>query len=744
MDARRYLETVGSEVKGIFIENRMILSFEEWVDAFFQEPDRHARSSAQYLLAALDHFGSEMIDTPEGKVRRFALFDRPFDAGVGRVAGQEEAQGAIYRILANFVRARRANKLVLLHGPNGSSKSSIVDALGRGLEVYSRKAEGVLYKINWVFPSEKIAKSSIGFGEKIGPHGELATFAHLDSESLDARIPCELKDHPLFLVPHRERRKLVADALGRRGKSDFVVSEYIEDGELCHKCRQIYSGLLAAYNGDFLKVLRHVQVERFYVSQRYMSGAVTVEPQLSVDAAYMQLTADRSAGQLPPALQNLDLFSPYGPLVYANRGMIEYSDLLKRQPETYKYLLGTTESGVLPLEHFLLHLDQVMIATSNEKHLAAFKQMPDFASFKGRIELVRVPYLRRAKVEQEIYDAQVTRAAVGGKHIAPHATQVAALWAVLTRLRRPEPGNYTGEERDLIEDLSPLEKLRLYEEGRAPDRLPGAKARTLRKSVSDLYHETDKLPRYEGMSGASAREIKTVIFNAAQSDNHECLTPLAVLEEIRELCRDKSVYEFLQAEASDGYQDPEGFADLVEAVYLDDIDEEIRDSMGLITENKYQELFERYLLNVSHWVKGEKITDRVTGRSDFPEEERMGEIERIVKPEDEDRSQFRRALISTVGAWRLDHPGESEVVYARIFPDLFRRMRDHFFEERKRTIRRNKENVLKYLSVDERGQLEPKDVEAVERTLTEMRDRYGYCEHCSRDAIAYLMQRRYA
>ena len=744
MDARRYLETVGSEVKEIFVENRMILSFEEWIAAFMRDPDRHARSSAQYLLDTLDHFGSETVRGPRGEERRFSLFDRPFDGGQGRVAGQEEAQSAIYRILGNFVRAGRANKLLLLHGPNGSAKSSIVEALGRGLEVYSRKSEGALYKINWVFPAEKLVRSSIGFGEKVGPHGELATYAHLDSESVDARIPCELKDHPLFLIPHRERRKLLAEGLSRAGKTDFVPSEYVLEGELCHKCRQIYAGLLGAYNGDYLKVLRHVQVERFYVSQRYMSGAVTVEPQLSVDASYMQLTADRSAGQLPPALQNLDLFSPFGPLVYANRGLIQYSDLLKRQPESYKYLLGTTETGVLPLEHFLLHLDEVMIATSNEKHLAAFKQTPDFASFKGRIELVRVPYLRRAKVEQEIYDAQVTRAAVGGKHIAPHSTKVAALWAVLTRLRRPEADAYPSAQRDLVEDLSPMEKLRLYDDGKAPDRLPGPQARELRKLIPDLYGESDGHTRYEGQTGASAREIKTAIFNAAQTPAYSCLTPTAVLDELRSLCKDKSVYEFLQQEPNGGYHDPDGFLEVVEAEYLDEIDEEIRGSMGLVTEDRYQELFERYLVNVSHWVKGEKIANRVTGGYDWPDEDRMAEIEAIVKPAEEERGAFRRALISTVGAWRLDHPGETSVEYPRIFPDLFRRMRDHFYEERKRTLRRNKENVLRYLAPDERSSLAAKDAEVVEATLRRMHDEYGYCEHCAKDAIALLMSRRYA
>ena len=91
-------------------------------------------------------------------------------------------------------------------------------------------------------------------------------------------------------------------------------------GELCHKCRKVYAALLAAANGDWLRVLRNVQVRRFYLSRRYLVGAVTVEPQMSADAAYHQISSDRSQANLPAALQNVVMFEPHGPLVNANRG----------------------------------------------------------------------------------------------------------------------------------------------------------------------------------------------------------------------------------------------------------------------------------------------------------------------------------------------------------------------------------------------------------------------------------------
>jgi predicted Ser/Thr protein kinase len=404
-----------------------------------------------------------------------------------------------------------------------------------------------------------------------------------------------------------------------------------------------------------------------------------------VDAGVRQISVDRSAASLPPSLHSVALVEPAGPLVSANRGLIEYSDLLKRNPDAFKYLLGTSETARVTFHQLVLQLDLVLVASANEKQLAEFKDRQEFASFKGRLELVRVPYLRRASVEREIYDRQITPAAVG-KHVAPHATRVAALWAVLTRLKRPIPERYQGEVREVMEELAPLEKLRLYDSGAAPDRLSLGQAKVLRAHAADLYRESDVYPNYEGRSGASAREIKTALFNAAQDPRTRCVTPLAVLEELAAICRDKSVHDFLSQEVVDGYHDHEEFVRVVEAEYLDTIDDEIRDAMGLVSDAQYRELFERYVTLVSHWVKGEKVRNPLTGEYGPPDEHRMAEIEKIVMPSGDDRKDFRRSLITSVGAFRLDHPDGATIDYPSIFPDLFRRLRDHFYEERKREL----------------------------------------------------------
>ncbi|HZN94272.1 MAG TPA: serine protein kinase PrkA, partial [Myxococcales bacterium] len=288
MDAKRTLQTIGSEVSNDFAKSRTILSFEEYLKLFAQEPRRQSRNAAQYLKDVIDHFGIDQVSHPSGKIRRFKIFDLMENERDGRVAGQEEVQNAIYRLVGNFVRAGRINKLIFLHGPNGSAKSSIVDALKRGMEQYSELPQGALYKLNWVFPTDKLIKGSIGFGEKLAAGGELASYAHLEVENIEVRQPCEMRDHPLFVLPRVDRRRMLEQAYKEMkdepGGKDFVIPDSIMEGELCHKCRRIYTALMSVNHGDYLKVLRHVQVERFYISRRYQTGTMTVEPQMSVDA----------------------------------------------------------------------------------------------------------------------------------------------------------------------------------------------------------------------------------------------------------------------------------------------------------------------------------------------------------------------------------------------------------------------------------------------------------------------------
>src|SRR5262249_58889729 len=148
VDSLCYLQSVGEQVQQSVLRNKTILACQEYMEAYFERPRVHARDAAQYIRDCFDFYGTEAVQRSSGPVRRFKLFDRPFDLGPNSsqegeggapVCGQEDVQNAIYRILSGFVRRGRMNKLILLHGPNGSAKSSSAAAIQRALVDDARK-----------------------------------------------------------------------------------------------------------------------------------------------------------------------------------------------------------------------------------------------------------------------------------------------------------------------------------------------------------------------------------------------------------------------------------------------------------------------------------------------------------------------------------------------------------------------------------------------------------------------------
>lgn len=129
----------------------------------------------------------------------------------------------------------------------------------------------------------------------------------------------------------------------------------------------------------------------------------------------------------------------------------------------------------------------------------------------------------------------------------------------------------------------------------------------LRAGIRNIYEETASNVDFEGRTGVSPREIRTVLFDAAQSTDHACLSPLAVLNELDELCRRTSEFDWLkEKQLAGGYHDHRLFRDVARSRLLDTIEDEMRAASGLVDEVRYGELFERYISHVSLWVKGEK------------------------------------------------------------------------------------------------------------------------------------------
>ena len=204
------LKALAGAVADEFESTGRILSFDEWFELLCQDPAVHARASAGYIKDAFDHFGRRPVRTPSGHIDRFCLFDQDMD-GWHRLVGQEEAQNELYEAIDGFVRLGRVNKLLLLVGPNGSAKSTMLESIQRALEVYSRTEKGALYRFSWVFPTKRTTSGGIGFGESLRDAVGEETFARLGASELDSRVADEYKDHPILLIPVAARRKVLAD-----------------------------------------------------------------------------------------------------------------------------------------------------------------------------------------------------------------------------------------------------------------------------------------------------------------------------------------------------------------------------------------------------------------------------------------------------------------------------------------------------------------------------------------------------
>src|SRR4029078_11072083 len=175
-------------------------------------------------------------------------------------------------------------------------------------------------------------------------------------------------------------------------------------------------------------------------------------------------------------------------------------------------------------------------------------------------------------------------------------------------MSNPPDEKYGKTLSDLVVKLGPLEKALLYADTITPEGLSTEQQRELVAGVEKIARESDNYPNYEGRTGASAREMKLVIMNAAQSAKHACLSPFAVFDELEELVRGVTVYEFLKQEPlPGGFHENRKFIFQVRDKLIETIDDEMRTSMGLVDERRYIDRFERYAAHVSYWVKQAEV-----------------------------------------------------------------------------------------------------------------------------------------
>ncbi|MBF0314388.1 MAG: hypothetical protein HQK52_13305 [Oligoflexia bacterium] len=735
-NSKEWVKDASDAQKGV----NEILSFEEYVALAEKRPCLECRPSCKYIKDIFEYFGK----SPRGD---YNLFIKE-SANSTAVYGQQRVYEHIYQNILNFTEEGFNNKFILLVGPNGSAKTSIVRKLMEGAEEYSKCDNGALYSFSWIFPIESYIKGTLGF-ERRGEQKESCssqTYAYLEDREISSILSSELRDHPLLLIPASKRQQMIDTWLKAfPSELETVRKSYLYYGDISKRNRMIYDALLQSYQGNLAEVLKHIRVERFAISKRYSVGAVTIEPQLHVDLRIQQITMDRRLATLPPSLQSLNLFSVQGENAMANRGILEFSDLLKRPLDAFKYLIMTMESRTINLQGILTELDIFFIGSSNEIHLSAFKQHPDYYSFRGRINFIKVPYLLNAEEEVKIYNDQI--ASLKSKmNFEPHALECLCLWAVMTRLRPALAKNYKDKKLgELVTTLNPLEKALLYSNEFLPARLDSEEKKLLKVSIQDVIREFENENLYEGKFGISPREIKQIIYEI--SSKGLMVTFVDILDFLNKFIDRKNEHDFLNIAPQGDYANPVRFIELLKDYQLEIFDHELRDSLNLVDDRSYEGYLIRYVQNITSLIKGEKIKSQITGRYEDIDHFFVKEFENNIKLK-ESPEIFRSHMMTTLGAYSLDHPNK-KIVYTEVFTDLVKTLKESFREEQKKVIVNIAKNLVFYLSEVEdpehkrSSSLSEEGRKEIEIVLEKLQGKYRYSQAGALTLARYLIKEKY-
>ncbi len=712
-----------------------VLAYNDYMELFEKDPRRESRPTFEYLYDMLNYYGKN----EDGS---YALFTKKH-IDTQKVFGQRKVQESIVQNLINFQEEGFNNRFILLVGPNGSSKSSMVRKIMKGAEEYSETEDGAIYSFSWIFPIDNYVKGTLGLNTESRNSRDLPSFAYLEDKEISAILPSELKDHPLLLIPKEYRQKILEEKLCDFPEFlDHVKKSYLYQGDLSKRNRMIYDALLKNYKGQHDEVLKHIRVERIKISKRYSSGAVTIEPQMHVDARIQQITMDKRLSNLPPSLQSLNMFQLSGEVILANRGILEFSDLLKRPLDTYKYLLTTMETGHINLGGIVTELDIFFIGTSNEVHLAAFKQHPDFNSFKGRFNFIRVPYLLNYRDEEKIYKEQIDGLSDKSK-FEPHSLTALCLFAIMSRLRSSQTKNFDDKKlATIISNINPLEKSLFIADNIMPDRLDSESKQILLNGKDDVLGEFEFENLYEGKFGISPRDLKKIIYKL--SSRHEQITFVEIIEYLQKLITKKNDYDFLNMTPQADYHHPARFIALIKDHCINLFDLELRESLGLVDERSYEDYIRRYIENVNALLKGEKVKNTITGRFEPVDDYFIKEFESNIGLKEKVET-FRSHLISTLGAYYLDNPG-ANINYDTVFPDLVTKLQESFRKEQKKVIENVAKNLVFFeaeISEDDKTPLSQKHKDQIQVIVDNLQNKYGYSLNGALGGLKYLIKERY-
>ena len=484
-------------------------------------------------------------------------------------------------------------RVLLLMGPVSGGKSTIVTMLKRGLEKFSRTDEGAVYAIKG----------------------------------------CPMHEDPLHLIPQHLREEF-AEEYGIRIEGSLSPLNTMR--------------LEKEYGGR----IEDVEVERIFFSEDRRVGIGTFTPSdpKSQDIADLTGSIDFSTiaefgSESDPRAYRFD-----GELNKANRGMMEFQEMLKCDEKFLWHLLSLTQEGNFKAGRFaLISADELIVAHTNETEYRSFISNKKNEALHSRIIVMPIPYNLKVSQEERIYEKMIKESDMAHVHIAPHALRVAAIFSILTRIKDSKK-----------QGIDNVKKMRLYD-GESVEGYNQIDVDELKNEFSD-----------EGMDGIDPRYVINRISSAIIRKDVPAINALDVL---------RSLKEGLDQHPSISQEDKEKYMNYI-AVARREYDEiakkEIQKAFVYSYEESAKTLMDNYLDNVEAFCNKNKIRDVLTGEEMNPDEKLMRSIEEQIGISENAKKAFREEILIRISAFarkgkRFDynsHERLREAIQKKLFADL--------------------------------------------------------------------------
>lgn len=534
---------------------------------------------------------------------------------------------------ASAMNGEESRQVLYLVGPVGSGKSSIVEALKNSLEM---------------------------------------------CEPIYSLKGCPIREEPLHLIPKHLRKEF-----------EKMLGVQIE-GDLCPICRY---RLVEEYQGQYEKF--PVVVSNFSIRSRKGIGVVPPVDPNNQDTSVLTGSVDISKLDLYPE-DDPRVLSLNGAFNVGNRGIVEFIEVFKNDVEYLHTIITATQEKAIPSpgKGSMIYFDGVIIAHSNEAEWNKFKSDHTNEAILDRIVKVEVPYCLELNEEIKIYEKILKRSNFKA-HTAPHTIEVAAMFAILTRLLASSK-------------VDPLTKLKIYNGEEIVEKGAAKKI--------DIYELREEAGLREGLTGISTRFIIKTIDNALSNSEYGCINPLSIMESMI-----KSVKELDIAEG-DKKKYLAFLQDTIRKEYNRVLEKEITKAFIVSFKEQAESLFNNYLDHAEAFVNKNKIKDNSTGEQLEPDEKFMRSIEEQIGISEGASKGFR--LDVTAYMFYLMRKG-SKIDYASYEP-----LKDAI--EKKLTA-----SVRDLSRIITKSRVRDKEQDEKYSAMVQEMKANGYCDHCCDVILKY-------